>query len=179
MINDLLDLEKIEAGKMEWLVRPVDLAEVIAQAKFATASLFEAKPLVLVTEVPDGLPQVSGDYDKILQVVINLVSNAVKFTTEGMVTIRAQRAPDAILISVTDTGTGISPADQALVFEKFWQVGDPLFGKPSGTGLGLAICKEIVEHHGGRIWVESEFGKGSTFSFTLPIPAMSGGEAEL
>jgi signal transduction histidine kinase len=170
LINDLLDLEKIEAGKMDWHIQPMDIPEIISQAKASTAPLFEEKPLALDIELPDRLPRVNGDRDKILQVVINLISNAVKFTSEGAVTVSATRVPKAILIRVADTGIGIAPEDHALVFEKFRQVGDPLTDKPSGTGLGLAISKEIVEHHGGQMWVESELGKGSSFSFTLPTP---------
>lgn len=174
LINNLLDLEKIEAGKMEWRLEPVEIAEVITQAAAATASLFEGKDIALSRDVPLGLPQVCADRDKLLQVVINLISNAVKFAPNGPVTIRVGGLESEVMVSVTDHGVGIAPADQARVFEKFTQVGDTLTGKPRGTGLGLAICKEIVEHHGGRIWVESELGKGSTFSFTLPIlPANS------
>jgi DNA-binding response OmpR family regulator len=104
-------------------------------------------------------------------VVINLISNSVKFTDAGAVTCRAARRGEQLVISVSDTGLGISAADQGKVFERFKQVGDTLTDKPKGTGLGLPICREIVEHHGGRIWVESEPGKGSTFSFSLPLAA--------
>jgi len=114
------------------------------------------------------LPPVVGDADRLLQGVINLLSNAVKFTDAGSVTCRARVQDDGIAVSVIDTGLGISAADQPKVFEKFKQVGDTLTDKPKGTGLGLPICREIVEHHGGRIWVESEPGKGSTFTFVLP-----------
>ncbi len=112
----------------------------------------------------------TGDRDRLIQVVINLISNAVKFTDAGSVTC-ARRCGAAARSSCgsTDTGLGIAPADQPKVFERFKQVGDTLTDKPKGTGLGLPICREIVDHHGGRIWVESEPGKGSTFSFTLPI----------
>jgi signal transduction histidine kinase len=108
-----------------------------------------------------------------MQVIINLVSNAVKFTDQGIITIKARMINREVVISVIDPGIGIDASDQALVFEKFRQVGDPLTGKPKGTGLGLAISKEIVEHHGGRIWFESEPGKGSTFSFSLPVDSHS------
>src|SRR5581483_75405 len=115
------------------------------------------------------LPPITGDRDRLIQVVINLISNAVKFTPAGTVTVTAKSAAAGeITISVTDSGIGIAPSDHQKVFEKFKQVGDTLTDKPRGTGLGLPICKEIVEHHGGRIWVDSEPGKGSTFSFTLP-----------
>ena len=135
----------------------------------ATASLFEAKKLKLVRDIEPDLPAVTGDQDRLIQVVINLISNAVKFTDSGSITCSARRDDGELVVSVTDSGIGIAPADQPKVFEKFKQVGDTLTDKPKGTGLGLPICKEIVEYHGGQIWVESTPGQGSTFSFTLPI----------
>ena len=103
--------------------------------------------------------------------MINLISNSVKFTEAGTITCRAVQRGGEVVVSVADTGVGITPADQLKVFERFKQVGDTLTDKPKGTGLGLPICKEIVEHHGGRLWVESEIGRGSTFSFSLPVTA--------
>jgi signal transduction histidine kinase len=169
LINNLLDLEKIEAGKMEWHFTPVVIQEVLRRSAEATAGLFEEKPISLVLDLPGELPIVNGDMEKLMQVVINLVSNAVKFTDQGIITINAETKDDEIVINVRDTGIGIAQSDQALVFEKFQQVGDPLTGKPKGTGLGLAISKEIIEHHGGRIWFQSKPGEGSQFSFSLPI----------
>jgi signal transduction histidine kinase/DNA-binding response OmpR family regulator len=169
LIDDVLDLAKIEAGKLEWHMDTVTPADVIERAVAATSSLFEQKGLRAVTEVAPGLPAITGDRDRLIQVVINLISNAVKFTSEGSITLRATRDGGMLVVSVTDTGMGIAPADQPKVFERFKQVGDTLTDKPKGTGLGLPICREIVEHHGGKIWVESELGKGSTFSFSLPI----------
>jgi CheY-like chemotaxis protein len=119
------------------------------------------------------MPKVDGDEHRLIQVVINLISNAVKFTTQGTVECSACFKDGDILVSVKDSGVGIAPADQPKVFEKFKQVGDTLTDKPKGTGLGLPICKEIVEHHGGRIWVESQIGKGSTFFFTIPVPGIA------
>jgi signal transduction histidine kinase/DNA-binding response OmpR family regulator len=168
LIDDVLDLAKIEAGKLEWHMGPITLQEVIDQATAATSSLFDAKGLTLVKQIAPDLPVVSGDRDRLVQVVINLISNAVKFTDAGSVACRAERRGNDVVVSVTDTGMGIAPADQPKVFERFKQVGDTLTDKPKGTGLGLPICREIVEHHGGRIWVESEPGRGSTFSFSLP-----------
>jgi signal transduction histidine kinase len=192
LINDVLDLAKIEAGKVEWQVQPLSIAVVIEHAIASTSSLFDAKGLTLVRDVPDELPLVAGDRDRLIQVVINLLSNAVKFTRQGSVTCKVRLSkqageaspetpdragrqsrgaapPGEIVVSVIDTGIGISPADQPRVFEKFTQVGDTLTDKPRGTGLGLPICKEIIDFHGGRIWVESELGRGSTFSFALPV----------
>jgi signal transduction histidine kinase/DNA-binding response OmpR family regulator len=168
LIDDVLDLAKIEAGKLEWHMEPVAMAEVIDRATSATSALFDHKGLTLVRDIAADLPPVVGDADRLMQVVINLISNAVKFTAAGSVTCRARQEDDGIVVSVIDTGLGIAAVDQPKVFEKFKQVGDTLTDKPKGTGLGLPICREIVEHHGGRIWVESEPGKGSTFSFVLP-----------
>ena len=129
----------------------------------------------MAVEVPDGLPPVTGDRDRLIQVVINLISNAVKFTPTGTITCSAGLTADdgrpLLIVSVADTGMGIAPEDQAKVFEQFSQAGDTLADTPRGTGLGLPICREIVEQHGGRLWVELEVGHGSTFSFTLPVAA--------
>ena len=127
----------------------------------------------MAIEVPDGLPTVTGDRDRLIQVVINLISNAVKFTPTGTITCSAGLTADddrpLLIVSVADTGMGIAPEDQARIFEQFSQAGDTLTDTPRGTGLGLPICREIVEGHGGRLWVESEVGRGSRFSFTLPV----------
>ncbi len=170
LINDVLDLAKIEAGKMEWNVENVSMPEVAERAIAATSSLFDQKNLKLIRKIETDISEISGDRDKLIQVIINLISNSVKFTDEGSVTCRLYSENDEVIVSITDTGIGIAPEDHAAVFEQFKQVGgDTLTDKPKGTGLGLPICKEIVEHHGGRIWLESEVGKGSTFSFALPI----------
>lgn len=169
LINNVLDLEKIEAGRMEWDKEFLSISDIIQQAISATAPLIEGKDLALVSDIAPDLPAVCGDRDKLVQVVINLLSNAVKFSSQGTVVCRARQSGSDLIVSIIDEGIGIAQADQPLVFEKFKQVGDTLTDKPKGTGLGLPICKEIVEHHGGRIWLESELGKGSTFSFTLPV----------
>ena len=174
LIDDVLDLAKIEAGKFTWNMASVSMADVIERATSATSSLFEAKKLTLVRELEPDLPSITGDQDRLIQVVINLISNAVKFTDSGTIKCALHRDGDNLVVSVTDSGIGIAPADQPKVFEKFKQVGDTLTDKPKGTGLGLPICKEIVEYHGGRVWVESDLGKGSTFSFTLPIAGKTG-----
>ncbi|MEH2220625.1 MAG: PAS domain S-box protein [Nostoc sp.] len=171
LINDVLDIAKMEAGKVEWQMQPLDPSELIHWATNSTASLFETNGLQLVSEIESGLPQIVGDRNRLLQVLINLISNAVKFTESGCVTCRVKQGHDGVCISVIDTGIGIAPEDQPKVFEKFRQVGDTLTDKPKGTGLGLPICKQIVDHHGGRIWVESEPGKGSVFSFIIPTYA--------
>ncbi len=170
LINDVLDLAKIEAGKMEWNQENVSLSDVIDRAIAATTSLFDQKDIQLVKHIDPDIPTIIGDTDKLIQVVINLFSNAVKFTDSGAVTCSLSQKNNEEIVSITDTGIGIAKEDFDAVFEQFKQVGgDTLTDKPKGTGLGLPICKEIVEHHGGRIWLESEPGKGSTFSFALPI----------
>jgi signal transduction histidine kinase/ligand-binding sensor domain-containing protein/FixJ family two-component response regulator len=168
LINDVLDLAKIEAGKMEWNMESVNMAEVVERAIASTSSLFDQKNLQLDRKIAPDLPEIMGDRDKLIQVVVNLLSNAVKFTNAGTVTCSVLRNAEGIVVGITDTGIGIAPEDHDKVFEQFKQVGDTLTDKPKGTGLGLPICKEIVEHHGGKIWVDSDLGKGSTFYFMLP-----------
>ena len=170
LINDVLDLAKIEAGKMEWNIGIISIPDIVDRAIAATSSLFYNKNIVLRKFMENGLPEISGDPDKIIQVVVNLISNAVKFTVEGEIDCRVIHKGDEIITSIKDTGIGIAKQDHEAVFEQFKQVGgDTLTDKPKGTGLGLPICREIVEHHGGRIWLESEQGKGSTFFFALPV----------
>jgi len=169
LINDVLDLAKIEAGKMEWNMEPVTIPEILDRAIAVTSALFQQKNLRLEKHVEEDFPFVSADKDKLIQVVVNLLSNAVKFTNKGSVTCSIYRNKDEIIVGIADTGIGIAPKDHAAVFEQFKQVGDTLTDKPKGTGLGLPICKEIIEHHGGKIWLESELGKGSAFFFSLPL----------
>jgi PAS domain S-box-containing protein len=171
LIKDMLDLAKIEAGKLEWNMQPLSLIELLERATATSAHLFDQKNLKLIKDYPVDLPEITGDWDSLIRVMLNLLSNAVKFTDQGTVTIRANQSNSEILVSVTDTGIGIAPSDHAKIFEKYAQAGDPHTGRSKGTGLGLSISKQIVEHHGGKIWVESELGKGSTFSFTLPLQA--------
>ena len=179
LINDVLDLAKIEAGKLEWNMETIALPEIIERATSATTALFESVDLKLVKHIDADLPDIVGDPDRLIQVMINLISNAVKFTDKGSVTCEAKIDNKEIVVSVIDTGMGISEADRSMVFDKFKQVGDTLTDKPKGTGLGLPICREIIEHHGGRIWVESKIGKGSTFSFTLPVIAQGAETGQL
>jgi CheY-like chemotaxis protein len=142
----------------------------VERAVLATTSLFDQKGIRLIKKIDANIPDITGDEDKLIQVVINLFSNAVKFTEKGNVTCEVFQKDNEVIVTVSDTGIGIAPEDYGAVFEQFKQVGgDTLTDKPKGTGLGLPICKEIVEHHGGRIWVESTIGKGSTFSFAIPF----------
>ena len=169
LINDVLDLAKIEAGRFEWNMKPLSISEVVDRALSSTSTLFKQTRLELIKDVESELPGVIGDQDRLVQVLINLLSNAIKFTDRGSVTCRARRVDDEILISVIDTGGGIAKDEQTRVFEQFTQVANTLTGKPRGTGLGLPISKQIVEYHGGRIWLESEPDQGSTFSFSIPL----------
>ncbi len=169
MINQLLDLSKIEAGKMEWRLEPLDMGEVVAHAVQANRSLFETKGVGLVAPAADGGPRVVADRDKIIQVLTNLLSNAAKFTPAGgRVSVKVWEEPGQALIEVEDTGVGIAPDQIDAVFERFRQVGDTLTGKPEGAGLGLPISREIVQHHGGTLSVRSAPGKGSCFRMSLP-----------
>ena len=172
LINELLDLAKIESGQVKWEMQEVAPATLIQRAVAATSSLIEQKQnLNLIETIAEGLPNFTADQDRLIQVLINLISNAVKFTDHGTIEIQVvQTTTQELTFSVKDTGTGIPKDSLSLVFERFKQVDDQQTGRPQGTGLGLPICKEIVEHHGGRIWVESEINAGSTFAFTIPIP---------
>ncbi|MEO0840949.1 MAG: response regulator [Cyanobacteria bacterium J06643_5] len=169
LINDVLDIAKMEAGKLDWKQENINIEEVIERSLAATYALFVNKDLELVKDIQPELPQVICDEDRLIQVLINLISNAVKFTDEGSIICSAKVNNNNIVVSVSDTGSGISQDDQPKVFDKFKQVGEIFTDKPQGTGLGLPICKQIIEHHGGNIWVESELDKGSTFSFSIPI----------
>ncbi|MCF6223420.1 MAG: ATP-binding protein [Flavobacteriaceae bacterium] len=176
LINDVLDLAKIESGKMEWHKKPTFLQDVISRAIASTSTLFETKGLDLKKKIPENLPLISADEDKLIQVVINLLSNAVKFTDKGKVVIEASLDKDQIIVEIQDTGIGIDEEDKHKVFERFRQAGDTLTDKPKGTGLGLPICREIIEHHGGIIWMKSEPGIGSSFFFTIPIVGETGAQ---
>jgi signal transduction histidine kinase len=169
LINDVLDLSKIEAGQLTLTVEPYSVADMVATVLSATESLARAKNLGLGSAVAPGLPTGTGDARRLTQVLLNLVGNAIKFTDSGSVEVRAAQTGDRFEFSVVDTGFGIAPADQARVFEEFQQVDNSSTRKKGGTGLGLSISRKIVELHGGRITVESEVGKGSTFKVTVPI----------
>lgn len=168
LINDMLDLAKIEAGKLQWDMQPLTIIDVIERAIASSSYSFADKDLKLIKDYPDEVPKILGDRESLMRVLLNLLSNAVKFTEKGSVTCRVRHIDDEIIVSVIDTGKGIAEEDHNKVFEKFAQAGDPHTGRSRGTGLGLTISKEIIEQHGGRIWVESEVGKGSIFSFSLP-----------
>ena len=169
LINDVLDLSKIEAGQLTLTVEQYSVADMVATVLSATESLARAKGLKLESAVPPGLPTGSGDARRLTQVLLNLVGNAIKFTDQGSVEVRAEQADNRFELSVVDTGFGIAPADQARIFDEFQQVDNTSTRKKGGTGLGLSISRKIVELHGGRITVESEMGKGSIFKVTVPV----------
>jgi Na+/proline symporter/nitrogen-specific signal transduction histidine kinase len=170
LINQVLDLAKIEAGRFEWQIEPVDMKALAGEAIAATGQLFKERRVRLEADLPDGLRAVLADRDQVMQVAINLLSNAVKFSPEGRGVVRLELAArdDGVALSVRDNGPGISSDHIGQVFEKFRQFGDAQSGKPQGTGLGLAICRRIVEHLGGSIAVASPPGSGAVFTVVLP-----------
>ena len=176
LINQVLDLAKIESGKAEWQASLLDLGEVIGDTVTGMSRVFEERGIQVDLKLPARAPAVRADVDRIIQVMLNLLSNAAKFCEpgRGRVEIGLTELPGLLRVDVRDNGPGIDPADHELVFDKFRQVGDTLTAKPHGSGLGLHISRQIVEHFGGRMWVESTPGQGACFSFTLPIdPAAS------
>jgi signal transduction histidine kinase/DNA-binding response OmpR family regulator len=168
LINDVLDLAKIEAGKMNWHVVPCDLIDIIDQAIASTHSIFASKNLPVEFIRGESDSHIAADRDKMVQVMINLFSNAAKFTDAGGVKCLVRQKDNLLIVEVRDTGVGIASDEIHQVFEKFKQAGDTMTDKPKGTGLGLPICKEIVEYHGGKIWVESKPEQGSSFFFSIP-----------
>ncbi|SHJ74322.1 His Kinase A (phospho-acceptor) domain-containing protein [Clostridium cavendishii DSM 21758] len=169
MINNLLDITKLEAGTLDWNFSIIDIKNIINKSILATYSLIEEKEIEILDDIEGDIPNIIADGDKILQVLINIISNAIKFTDEGTITISAKQTKNQkIIISVSDTGLGIEEQYYKTIFDRFKQI-DNAINKSKGTGLGLWICKSIIEKHNGEIWVESEFGKGSIFSFTIPM----------
>ena len=168
LINDVLDLAKMEANRVEYAMAPVHPEEFINKTVEVTSSLFDDNDLTLTLNIEPHLPKVRGDMDRLMQVMVNLFSNAVKFTSQGGITCTARTVDETVRISVADTGIGIQPGLLESIFEEFTQAGEHLSNRPAGTGLGLTICKHIVHEHGGNIWAESKPGHGSKFIFTLP-----------
>ncbi len=174
LINDILDLSKIEAGKMELAFDEVNIIDVTTSVISTMSGLIKDKPIQLKRLIPSNLPTVRADPIRIRQVMLNLLTNATKFTDEGDIVVEISLNPGPngrkeMKVSVTDTGQGISNQDQTKLFQPFSQVDDSPTRKAGGTGLGLSICQHIINMHGGRIWVESEVGMGSTFHFTLQL----------
>ena len=169
LINDILDLSKIEAGRMELELSDFDLPMTIDNALTLVRERAGRRGIELHKTVDERLGQIQADDRKIRQVLLNLLSNAIKFTPEGgRIDVEAKPVDGSIEVSVSDTGVGIAPEDQEAVFEEFRQVGTA-DKKVEGTGLGLALSRKFIELHGGKIWVKSQIGQGSTFTFTVPV----------
>ena len=169
LINEVLDLSKIEAGQVVLTLNDYSLKSVVDTVYTAVEPLAKEKNLLLKAEVPPGLPPSRGDERRLTQVLLNLVGNAIKFTDNGEVGIRASSVNGSFEVTVSDTGPGISAPDQAKLFQEFQQADNSITRTKGGTGLGLAISKRIIEMHGGKIWVESTVGHGSTFFLKIPV----------
>ena len=169
LINDVLDLSKIEAGQLALSLTDYSLNSLVQTVFVAVEALSTEKHLLLKIEAPSDLPKGRGDERRLSQVLLNLVGNAIKFTDAGEVTIRASAATGSFTVAVHDTGPGISEFDQARIFQEFQQADSSSTRTKGGTGLGLSIARKIIEMHGGRLWVELTLGNGSTFSFSIPI----------
>jgi signal transduction histidine kinase len=169
LINTVLDISKIESGQFKLNLGEYSLDSMVETVRVATESLASAKKLSFRTDVANGLPYGFGDEQRLTQVLLNLVGNAIKFTDKGEVAIEATAENGSFTVAVRDTGPGIALADQAKIFEEFQQADNSATKRKGGTGLGLSIAKRIIGMHGGRIWVESDVGKGSTFAFTIPV----------
>jgi signal transduction histidine kinase len=169
LINDILDLSKVEAGRMELDLAAFDVPAAISNATTLIRERAQRHGIALSLDADPQLGEIAADERKFKQIMLNLLTNAVKFTPDGgQVTVSARRAAGELVVAVHDTGIGIAAEDQQAVFEEFRQVGRSYTNKQEGTGLGLALTRKFVELHGGRIWLESEPGKGSTFTFTIP-----------
>jgi len=169
LINDVLDLSKMESGHVHWRMESQSVEALLEAARAASSALFEGSPVALRVDAPGDLPPVRGDKNRLQQVLLNLVSNGHKFTTEGAVTLEARAVDGGVEVAVADTGCGIDRAEHGAIFERFRQLGDALTDRPRGTGLGLPICQQIVRAHGAEIAVASALGRGSRFSFVLPL----------
>ena len=173
LINDVLDLTKIESGKLSWNVTKVSLEDIIQTSVSGIQSLADNKSLIMATSVTRPLPLIFGDRDRLIQVITNILSNAIKFTPQGgkiqITAYQGETPKPQIVVAVSDTGVGIPTEDLKLIFDKFRRSGDILTNNTEGTGLGLTITRQIIEYHGGTIWAESTPGRGSVFTFTLPL----------
>jgi PAS domain S-box-containing protein len=171
LINDILDLAKIEAGRMTFELGDVNVGNLLNEVKKTSAGLLVNKDVEMIVDADDSLPTIVADYHRVYQVVNNLVSNAAKFTEKGSITLRAAADGGEMVLQVIDTGIGISQEDLDAIFEEFTQADTSSTRQHEGTGLGLTITRRLVQMHGGTITVESELGKGSTFSARFPLKA--------
>jgi two-component system phosphate regulon sensor histidine kinase PhoR len=170
MINELLDLSRMEQTATHMRQDPVELASLVDASTHRLQTFADRQGVTLTTRAPPDLPPVRGDDERLDQLLMNLLHNAIKFSSEGdTVTVTAEEHPDAVVVAVIDEGVGIPVADQSRVFERFYKVDRARQRGLGGTGLGLAIARHITEAQGGRIWLESTEGEGSTFSFSLPL----------
>jgi len=175
LVNDILDISKLESGSLKLEIDEVDISKLLKEITDGMRPATEEKKIYLKAKVPTKLPIVEGDWKRLMQVVSNLINNATKFTDKGGITVAAEERDDNILVSVSDTGMGLSQENVKRLFTKFFQADTTARRKTRGTGLGLAICKGIVEGHKGKIWVKSELNKGTTFFFTVPIKSKEAG----
>ena len=171
LINDVLDISKVEAGQLEVTCEPFDLRASIEKAAAGVKLLAQKKALDLQVELAPEIGAWASDQRRVEQILINLLNNAIKFTEHGRITLTAKIVRSTLRISVTDTGIGIDPDDFQKIFHPFRQIDTGLARNHEGTGLGLAICRRLAELLGGEIRVESEWGKGSTFTVVLPVKA--------
>jgi len=169
LINDILDFQKFESGKMKLTFEENDINKIVQEAYRGIELLGKEKGINFVFNIDKNLPKIKSDKDKIIQVLTNLIDNAVKFTEKGSITVTATKNRNNIQVAVQDTGCGIKPEDTPRLFRSFEQLGESNKHEKKGTGLGLVISKEIIVRHGGKIWAKSELGKGTVFYFTLPI----------
>lgn len=167
LVNEVLDLSKLEAGKLRLKLEEVDLPALVAGAITATAALHLGRHILMVPDLPEICPPAWADRDRLSQILVNLVSNAIKYTERGEIRLTVTVAPQELIVAIQDFGAGIPPDELPHIFERFRQAGEAQRGRPAGTGLGLPICRELVHLHRGRIWVDSVLGQGSTFSFTV------------
>ncbi len=188
LIEDILDISQINAGQMKLFYEETDLREIVDSVLDTAAALVQDKRILLYADLAPGLPMIHADKRRLRQVLLNLVSNAIKFTESGQVKVQArvmeglhpqtERLASFLEISVSDTGIGIAPEQQADIFKEFSQVDASLSRRAGGTGLGLPITRKLVELHGGWIWVKSQLGQGSTFTFVLPLQRANGAMAD-
>jgi len=169
LINDVLDVQKLESGMMEFDLREHDINELVSAAMEPMRPIAQRKDLTMTSSLAPDMPRIKFDSDKITQVVTNLLNNSIKFAKSGGIFVTTEKGNNYVKVSISDTGPGIRKEDMSKLFGKFEQIFKEEGKRPEGTGLGLAICREIINRHSGTIWAKSEFGKGSVFSFVLPV----------